>query len=191
MLDLGKYEGKPGFEVLLKETNSLLSVKKKVVITIASLPGVGKTYFAKNFARFGYGNFRRRDITVIDDNIIYSTRFWKLNWNKITGDKKTITNMVSSIDTRIVFFSNWIPSRFIYFADIMIYLETSEHKRLDHLKKRYRKAPEKFFIQKEKTTIPVESPFECNRCMTLINNSNELMMWSIEWMIRRLLSYGN
>lgn len=188
MTDLGTYKGKRGLDILLKEINSLLVVKKKVVIAMAGLPGAGKTHVVKNIIRLGFGNFPRRNIAVIDDNIMYSTRFWKLNWTKIRGNKKTIIDIVNSIDVKIVFFSNWIPSRFIDFADIMIYLEASERNRLDRLKKRYRKIPEKFLIQKEKKTLPVESPFVFDKHITLINNSNDLIVWSIVWIIRRLLS---
>ncbi|MBN2179587.1 MAG: AAA family ATPase [Deltaproteobacteria bacterium] len=189
MTNLGTYKEKQGFEILLKEINSLLLVKDKVVIAIAGLPGIGKTHLVKNFIRFGFGNFHRRDVTVIDDNIIYTTKFWKLKWTKIKDDKKSINGMVNSIDTKIVFFSNWIPSRFIDFADIMIYLELNESERLRRLRKRYRKAPEKFLIQKEKTTIPVEPPFVFGKDITLINNSNASTRWSIVWTIRRFFSH--
>jgi len=187
MTDLGTYQGRRGFEILLEEINRLLVVKKKVIIAIAGFPGSGKTHVVKNVTRFGFGNFHKDTIAVIDDNIRYSTRFWKLNWTKIKGDKETIIEVVNSIDAKIVFFSNWIPSRFIDFADIMIYIEASERNRVDRLKRRYSKVPEKFLIQKEKKTLPVEPPFVFDKHMTLINNSNDLLLWSFVWIIRRLL----
>jgi hypothetical protein len=174
MKDIGTYEGTAGLERLLQEINEVLSHNKRAVIAIAGLPGSGKTYLVKSFARLGFGSFGRKDILVIDDNIIYSTRFWRLKWEKIKIEKKSSESFLDSSGAKVVFFSNWIPSRFLASADLYIILQLSESERLKRLKKRERKAPEKFHIQKDKDVIPVEEPFDCDSVMTIINHSDEM-----------------
>ena len=186
MTDIGIYEGAEGLERLLKETNKILLEKEKVIIAIAGLPGAGKTHMVKSFVRFGFGNFRRKHIMVIDDNIIYSARFWRLHWEKIQFEKKSCKDFLDSINSKVLFLSNWIPSRFIDFADILINLQVNEDKRIARLEKRYRKTPKKILIQKAKTTLPIEAPFECHSVMTLSNHHNEMSSWGALWMIKRL-----
>ena len=186
MIDIGIYKGSAGLERLLKETNKILLEKEKVIIAIAGLPGAGKTRMVKSFVRFGFGNLGRKDVMVIDDNIIYSTRFWRLHWEKIKLEKKSCKDFVDSINSKILFFSNWIPSRFLDFADILINLKVNEDERIARLEKRYRKTPEKILIQKTKTTLPIEAPFECHSVMTLSDHHNEMSSWGCLWMIKRL-----
>lgn len=186
MIDIGSYEGQEGLDRLLKETNKILLEREKAIIAIAGLPGAGKTRMVKSFVRFGFGNFRRKDVLVIDDNIIYSTRFWKFHWEKIKLEKISYKDFVDSIDFKVLFFSNWIPSRYIDFADVLIRLEVDEQERIARLEKRYRRNPEKVLIQKVKTTVPVEAPFECHRVMTLSDYYDEMSSWGISWMIKRL-----
>ena len=188
MIEIGIDKGKEGLERLLGETNKILLGKEKAIIAVAGLPGAGKTYMVKSFIRFGFGNFHRKDIMVIDDNIIYSTRFWKLHWEKIKVEKEHWKDFMNSFDFRVLFFSNWIPSRFIDFADILINLKVNEKERIKRLKKRYRKNPEKVLIQKAKTTIPIEAPFEYHKVMTLDDPNNEINKWGISWMIKRLFT---
>lgn len=183
---MGVYAGRQGLDALLKETNRALTRKDKVVIALAGLPGCGKTFIVKNFTRFGFGNFPRNDVRVIDDNTIYSTRFWKLHWEKITVEKGTWNEFVDSTDFKVIFFSNWIPSRFIDFADIVVNVEVSKQERIKRLKKRYRTRHDKFLIQKEKTTIPVEMPFTYDAMMTYSDPHNETCRWAITWLMKRL-----
>jgi predicted ATPase len=186
MTDMGVYAGRQGLDALLKETNRALTRKDKVVIALAGLPGCGKTFIVKNFTRFGFGNFPRNDVRVIDDNTIYSTRFWKLHWEKITVEKGTWNEFVDSTDFKVIFFSNWIPSRFIDFADIVVNVEVSKQERIKRLKKRYHTRHDKFLIQKEKTTIPVEMPFTYDAMMTYSDPHNETCRWAITWLMKRL-----
>ena len=186
MIDIGIHKGEEGLNKLLEETNKILFKKERAIIAIAGLPGVGKTRMVKSFVRLGFGNFRRKDILVIDDNIIYSTKFWKLKWEKISLEKKSCNEFMNSINFKILFFSNWIPSRYIDFADILIKLEAKEQERITRLEKRYRKNPMKVLIQKMKTTLPIEAPFECRRLMVLSDYNNEMRNWNISWMLRRL-----
>jgi len=189
MKDVGIYEGTEGLERLLREINTILARKKKAVIALAGLPGSGKTYLVKSFARLGFGSFSRKDILVIDDNIIYSTGCWRLKWEKIKIEKKSSGYFLDSMEAKIIFFSNWIPSRFLASADLYIILQLSESERLKRLKKRERKAPEKFHIQKDKDVIPMEEPFDCESVMTLVNHSGDMYQWHLGWFIRRMFSY--
>ena len=186
MIDIGTYRGEHGLNRLLEETNKILFEKKRVIIAISGLPGVGKTRMVKNFVRLGFGNFRKKDILVIDDNIIYSTKCWKLKWEKISIEKKSCREFMNSINFKILFFSNWIPSRYIDFADILVKMEAKEHERIARLKKRYRKNTMKVLIQKMKTTSPIEAPFKCRRLMVLSDYNNDIRNWNISWMLRRL-----
>jgi len=88
----------------------------------------------------------------------------------------------------VVIFSNWVPSRFLDSADILVNIDVSEPERLSRLKKRERKHPEKFRIQEKKTTLHVEPPFSVNLSMTLINDTRISFLWCLFWMMRRGLS---
>ena len=186
MKDIGMYQGTMGLEKLLQEINTILGIKKRALIAIAGLPGAGKTYMVKRFVRLGFGNFGRKDILVIDDNTIYSTRFWRLKWEKIKIDKKSSGSFLDSKGAKVVFFSNWIPSRFLESADIYVILQLSENERIKRLKRRERKSPEKFLVQKDKDVIPLEEPFECPRIMTIVNHSRGMYQWHFMGMIRRI-----
>jgi hypothetical protein len=188
MIDLGTFEGTQGCEVLLRAVDGLLREKGKVVVALAGLPGAGKTHVVKQFVRFGFGSIPRRDITVIDDNTVYTTRFWRLNWEKLSGEKKIICDFVGASRAKVIFFSNWIPGRFIDDADIMVYLTTDEKNRLARLQRRYRHSPDKFLIQKEKRTIPAEDSFRCGKSLTLINNTRRITAWLILWMLKRTIT---
>jgi hypothetical protein len=189
MKDIGTYEGTAGLVRLLQEINTILAHNKKAVIAIAGLPGSGKTYMVKSFVRLGFGSLRRKDILVMDDNIIYSTGFWRLKWEKIKIDKKSSGSLLDSSGAKVIFFSNWIPSRFLVSADLYVILQLGESERLKRLKNRERKAPEKFHIQKDKDVIPIEEPFECKSFMTIVNYSGEMYRWHFLWLIRRMFSY--
>ena len=186
MNDIGTYQGTEGLERLRQEISTILAHKKRAIIAIAGLPGSGKTVMVKKFVRLGFGNFSRKDILVIDDNTIYSTRLWRLKWEKIKMDKKTSGNFLDSTDAKVIFFSNWIPSRFLASADIYIILQLSESERLKRLKRRAGNASEKFQIQKDKNTIPMEEPFDCPKVMTLVNHSSGMSRWHLMWLIRRI-----
>jgi broad-specificity NMP kinase len=188
MKDIGTYQGTAGLEKLLQEINNILANKKRAVIAIAGLPGSGKTYMVKRFVRLGFGKFGRKDILVIDDNIIYSTRFWRLKWEKIKIDKQSSESLRDSTAAKVIFFSNWIPSRFLASADVYVILQLSENERLKRLRYRERKAPEKFQVQKNKDLIPMEEPFECPKVMTLVNHSGGMYRWHCMWVIRRIFS---
>ena len=88
MTDIGTYKGTKGLDKLYQEIRATLEYKGKAVVAIAGLPGSGKTYMVKRFVRLGFGAIGRKDILVIDDNTIYSTRFWRLKWKKIQIEKK-------------------------------------------------------------------------------------------------------
>jgi predicted ATPase len=182
---MGVYAGRQGLDALLKETNRALTRKDKVVIALAGLPGCGKTFIVKNFTRFGFGNFPRKTVTVIDDNNIYTTKLWKLHWEKIKLDKGSWQDFVNAQDFKVLFFSNWIPSRFIDYADIVVNLAVDEHERIARLKKRYRNRPDKFLIKQAKTSIPVEMPFTCDVMMTYTDPHNETRRWAITWLMKR------
>ncbi len=188
MTDIGTHKGPEGLERLFQEIQTILAHKKRVVVAIAGLPGAGKTSLVKRFVRLGFGNIRRKDIQVIDDNTIYSTRFWRLKWEKIRLEKKSSRSFLDSTDAKVTFFSNWIPSRFLDFADIYVILKLDEDERVNRLKRRERKAPDKFLVQKAKEVIPLEEPFECPRVMTLVNHSGGIYRWHCIWAIRRLYS---
>jgi hypothetical protein len=189
MKDIGTYEGTVGLARLLQEINTILAHNRKAVIAIAGLPGSGKTYMVKSFVRLGFGSLRRKDILVMDDNIIYSTGFWRLKWEKIKIDKKSSGSLLDSTGAKVIFFSNWIPSRFLASADLYVILQLGESERLKRLKIREKKVPEKFHIQKDKNVIPMEEPFECKSFMTIVNHSGEMYRWHFLWLIRRIFSY--
>ncbi len=191
MKDIGTYQGTAGLEKLLQEIKVILADKKQAVIAIAGLPGSGKTYMVKRFVRLGFGNFGRKDILVIDDNTIYSTRFWQLKWEKIKIDKKSSGRFIDSSGAKIVFFSNWVPSRFLESADFYVILQLSESEREKRLKSREKRAPEKFNIQKNKNMIPMEEPFACPSVMTIVTSSGGMYQWHLTWLIRRIFSHGN
>lgn len=180
------YAGRKGLDALLKETNRVFARKEKVIIAMAGLPGCGKTYIVKIFTRFGFGNFPRKAVKVIDDNTMYSTKLWKLDWEKIKLEKTIWHDFVDAQQSGLLFFSNWIPSRFIDSADILVNVEVDEHERIARLKRRYRKRPDKFLIQQAKTTIPVEMPFECDVTMTYTDPHNETRRWAFTWLMKRL-----
>jgi predicted ATPase len=186
MTDIGIYAGNQGLDTLLTETNSTLARKDKVVIALAGLPGCGKTFIVKNFIRFGFGNFPRNTVKVIDDNNIYTTKLWKLHWEKIKLDKGIWQDFVNDQDFKVLFFSNWIPSRFIDFADIVVNVKVDEHERIARLKKRYPTRPDKFLIQQAKTKTPVEMPFTYDVMMTYTDPKNETRRWAIIWLMKRL-----
>lgn len=188
MKDLGMYKGVDGLELLLQELQSVLREKEKAVVAIAGLPGVGKTWMVKRFVRMGFGNFHRKDILVIDDNTIYTSRFWKLKWEKIRLEKKSFESFLRLTDAKVVFFSNWIPSRFMSYADMYVILELSEQKRVERLKRRERKTPEKFRIHEAKNAIPLEEPFSCPAKMILANYSEGVSRWHFIWAMKRLFS---
>ncbi len=188
MKDIGTYQGTAGLEKLLQEIKVILADKKQAVIAIAGLPGSGKTYMVKRFVRLGFGNFGRKDILVIDDNTIYSTKFWRLKWEKIKIDKKSSGRFLDSTGAKIVFFSNWVPSRFLESADLYVVLQLSESEREKRLKSREKKTPEKFNIQKNKNMIPMEEPFACPSVMTIVTTSGGMYQWHLTWLIRRIFS---
>ena len=188
MKDIGTYTGPRGLERLLQEIRSVLRRKERVVVAVAGLPGAGKTYLVKRWVRLGFGPIRRRDILVIDDNTIYSTRFWRLEWEKIRIAKGMAGRALESTDAPVIIFSNWIPSRFLDCADIYVTVQLSEDERISRLKRREKKAPEKFLIQKGKNEVPLEEPFTCPRVMTLVNDSRGMTRWHWMWAIRRIFS---
>jgi len=188
MRDIGTFNGIEGMERLLREVEALLMHSSKIVIAVAGLPGSGKTFFVKNFVRFGFGHLRKKDLVVIDDNTIYSTSFWRLEWKKIIFSKDSWKDFLDSLDCKVVIYSNWVPSRFLDHADILVNLAIREQERSSRLKKRERKKPGKFKIQMGKTTIPVEEPFSVNLSMTLLNDSRVSFLWYLFWMLRRGLS---
>ena len=101
---MGVYTGSRGLDALLTETNKVLSRKEKVIIALAGLPGCGKTFIVKNFTRFGFGNFPRSAVKIIDDNNIYTTKLWKLHWEKIKLDKNIWQDFVNAQDFKVLFF---------------------------------------------------------------------------------------
>jgi len=191
MTDIGTYKGSKGLERLFLEIRKILSQKEQAIVAVAGLPGTGKTYMAKSFVRLGFGNIPRKDIMVIDDNIIYSTRFWKLNWEKLQLEKKSSKYFLNSVNARVVFFSNWIPSRFLELADIYVIFKLSEQERVNRLQKREKRAPEKFLVHKTKNTISMEKPFKCPIMITLLDPSSGMYKWHFIWLIRRLLACSN
>ncbi|HOO89206.1 MAG TPA: AAA family ATPase [Syntrophales bacterium] len=188
MEDIGTYKGPEGLERLFQEIRTILAHKQRVVVAIAGLPGAGKTRLVKRFVRLGFGTMGRKDIQVVDDNTIYSTKCWRLHWEKIHLDKRESRSFLESTGAKVVFFSNWIPSRFLGFADIYVILKLDEEERVKRLKRRERKAPEKFLVQKAKEEIPLEEPFECPRVMTLANHPNGMFRWHCMWAVRRWYS---
>lgn len=190
MMDIGAYEGVHGLDKLLREIHAVLAHKKSAVVAVAGLPGAGKTYLVKKFVRLGFGDFNRKEILVIDDNTIYSTRFWRLKWEKLKIEKKQADEILASKDEKVIFFSNWIPSRFLAAADLYVILRLSENERVKRLKKRERKAPEKFLIQKNKDRIPLEEPFDCPRVMTIVNPSGGASLWFCMGLIKRIFVAG-
>ncbi|OPY14629.1 MAG: hypothetical protein A4E66_00352 [Syntrophus sp. PtaB.Bin001] len=188
MTDIGTFKGFEGMERLRREVETLLLSSPKIVIAVAGLPGCGKTAFVKDFVRFGFGRLRKRDIVVIDDNTIYSTSFWRLNWQKISLRKNSWQNYMDTLDCKVIIFSNWVPSRFLDSADILVNLAVSERQRLSRLQNRERKNPEKIEIQMKKTTVPIEQPFSVQLSMTLQNDNRISFVWCLFWMIRRGIS---
>lgn len=186
--DIGTFEGLAAMERLRQEVESLLLHSPKIVIAVAGLPGSGKTVFVKDFVRFGFGRLGKKDLVVIDDNTLYSTSFWRLTWKKLILRKDSWKDCLDSLPGKVVIFSNWVPSRFLGFADILVTLDISEPERLSRLRKRERKHPEKFQIQQDKTTLPVELPFSVDLSMTLINDNRISLLWCLFWMVRRGLS---
>lgn len=189
MKNIGAYTGTRGLDRLLQEIQAVLGRKERAVVAIAGLPGAGKTHLVKRCVRLGFGPIRRSDILVIDDNTIYSTKFWRLTWRKIQIEKKTARSALESTEAKVVIFSNWIPSRFIESADIYVILQLSENERVHRLKRRERKAPEKYLIQKGKDVIPLEEPFECPCVITLVNHSRGMCRWHWVWAVRRVFSF--
>lgn len=186
MTDIGSHAGCQGLDRLLAETNKVLADKAKVVVALAGPPGCGKTFMAKHFARFGFGNFSKKNIVIIDDNNIYTTKLWRLRWEKIQPNKKTWQDFANTQSCKILFFSNWIPSRFIDSADIVVNIKVEEHERVARLKRRYPARPDKFSIQQAKTAVPVETPFTCDVMMTYRDPHTETRRWAIGWMIKRM-----
>ena len=186
--DLGTFDGIEGMERLRLEAEDLLLRSPKIVIAVAGLPGSGKTVFVKDFARFGFGRLGKRNLVVIDDNTLYSTPFWRLTWKKLNLRKESWQDFLASRDCRAVIFSNWVPSRFLDSADILVNLAVPEPRRLSRLRKREKGHPEKFDIQQKKTTLPVEPPFSVGRSMTIINDTRFSLLWCLFWMLRRGLS---
>jgi len=185
VMDIGTFDGIEGMERLRREVEIHLLHSPKIVVAVAGLPGSGKTVFVKDFARFGFGRLRKKNLLVIDDNTLYSTPFWRLEWKKLNPQKDSWQDFLDSLDCKVVFFSNWIPSRFMDHADILVNLAIPESERLMRLRKRERKHPEKFVIQQKKMTLPVEAPFSVNLSMTLINDTRSSFLWSLCWMVRR------
>ncbi|MFP4444683.1 MAG: hypothetical protein ACLFPD_00360, partial [Desulfosudaceae bacterium] len=185
---LGHHRGRQGLERLLRETERLAAEKSPVVIALAGCPGCGKTFLAKCFTRFGFGPFPRKAVTVIDDNIIYTTRFWRLHWEKIKPEKESWRHFVDSRDCRVLFFSNWIPSRFTDFADILVQIKVEEPARIARLRRRYRRRPDKLEIQKKKTTIPTEEPFAYEVMMTYSDPCGETRRWAMANWLKRWLA---
>jgi len=186
--DIGTFEGIAGMERLRREVEIRLLRSPKIVIAVAGLPGSGKTVFVKDFARLGFGHLRKKDLAVIDDNTLYSTSFWRLEWKKMILHKNAWKDYLAALDCKVVIFSNWIPSRFLDSADILVNLAVSEHQRLSRLKNRERENPGKITIQMEKTTLPVEEPFSVNLTMTLQNDNRISFLWCLFWMVHRGLS---
>jgi hypothetical protein len=183
--DIGTFNGLDGMERLRREAETLLLSSPKIVIAVAGLPGCGKTVFVKDFARLGFGHLRKNDVMVIDDNTLYSTTFWKLKWEKIMLNKDSWPDYLNALDCKMIIFSNWVPSRFLDYADILVNLTVSERLRLFRLNKREKKNPKKIGIQMKKTTIPIEEPFSVNLSITLRNDNRISFLWCLFWMLRR------
>jgi len=186
--DIGVFEGIRGMERLRREVEALLLRSPRIVIAVAGLPGCGKTVFVKDFARLGFGRLRKRDLAVIDDNTLYSTPFWRLNWRKLNLRKDSWKECLDALDCRVVVFSNWAPSRFLDSADILVNLAVSEQRRFSRLNNRERKNRGKVAIQMQKTAIPVEEPFSVNLTMTLIHDNRRSFLWCLYWLVRRGLT---
>lgn len=186
--DIGTMDGIEGLERLRREVENLLLSSPKIVVAVAGLPGSGKTVFVKDFVRLGFGRLGKKDIVVIDDNTLYTTSFWKLKWKKVPLRKDLWKDFLATLDCKVVIFSNWVPSRFMDFADILVNLAVSEPRRLSRLRKREKRHPEKFEIQQKKTTLPVEPPFSANLTMTLIHDNRISFLWGLFWRVRRGLS---
>jgi predicted ATPase len=182
---IGTFKGIEGMERLRREADNLLRCSSKIVIAVSGLPGSGKTVFVKDFVRFGFGRLSRKDLVVIDDSIIYSTSLWRLAWKKVNLHKETCQNFLASLDCKAVILSDWVPSRFLDSAEILVNLSVSEPRRLSRLRKREKRHPEKFEIQQRKTILPVEPPFSVNLSMTLINDNRISFLWCLFWMVQR------
>jgi len=96
------------------------------VIAIAGLPGSGKTYMVKRFVRLGFGKFGRKDILVIDDNIIYSTRFWRLKWEKIKIDKQSSESLRDSTAAKVIFFQTGYRAAFWHLRMCMLFCSSAK-----------------------------------------------------------------
>ena len=175
----------------MRELEVILSHQPRVVVAVEGLPGVGKTYLMKHIVRFGFGPFSRCDIAVIDDNTRYTTRLWQLQWTKLRIDKEVWPSIAAGLTARVIFFSNWIPSRYLPAADLTVRLKSAdEHMRLERLRRRYRHAPQKADLQSQKGAVPWEMPFHCSREITIIDASQGILFWELRWLVRRCLHTG-
>jgi len=185
MKNIGTYTGAFGLERLLAETCRLQTRQRQVIIAVAGLPGSGKTHLVKNFARLGFGPFSRKEVLVIDDNMIYTARLWRLHWQKIQLSKTIWRDFVRSRAHSVIILANWIPSRKIDFADILVTMTVDETTRHGRLIQRYRGRPDKVPIQQAKTTIPIEEPFDCQVRMALADFRGEARRWAATWLLKR------
>jgi len=189
-VNLGIFTGRSGRDRLLTEIEKLLGEKNRVVVAVEGLPGAGKTHWMKHIVRFGYGPFSRREIAVIDDNTLYETRLWSLRWTKLQIDKPSWQAIADGLAARVIFFSNWVPSRFINAADILVRVKAADETRRRRLRRRYRSEPEKFRLQGAKTDMPLEPPFACSREMILYDPCWKIFGWEIGRLLRRGLAVG-
>ena len=185
--NLGAYNGRKGLDLLLQETEKICARKRPVVIGLTGCPGSGKTFLAKCFTRFGFGPFPKSAVKVIDDNIIYTTRLWRLHWEKINPDKTTWKDFVNAHDHKILIFSNWFPSRFIDSVDILINITVNESERLTRLGRKYRTRPHKIARQLAKNTVPLENPFTYEIMMTYSDPDMETRLWMVSGWLKRWL----
>ncbi len=130
-----------------KQIEEILKIKERVLVSVVGKAGTGKSQFGKFIRKNGFGQYNKRIIAVIDDNLM-KIEFLYLFQRRVKIPCKGIDELQPFFKKlqkrkKIVFFINNSPGKRIRQADILLKLSTGEDIRKKRLQQRNGKNPAK------------------------------------------------
>jgi hypothetical protein len=113
---------------------------RPIIIAVSSLPGVGKSYLGRQLRKRGFGDFKGRQIAVIDDSVmtLRVLRFFRRKVRIARTGKDELLPFIKLLPSsvRVVFYMAACPSNRVSAVDILVDLETDEVSRRERLRLR-------------------------------------------------------
>ncbi len=124
------------------QIDKILETKNRVLISVVGKGGTGKSFFGKYLRNHGCGKFNKRNISVIDDSVMWVDFLYV--FRKAVRIKNNIFDELHPFlkklpkRKKIIFYMNATPWERISEADILLILSTDENKRRERLQRRYK-----------------------------------------------------